>query len=127
MGIPIEQTVGKPSEGRDWHFNIQHIGAQTRCSGRLIRAKTLSSPMSEATTEGIGKSWPAWRAKRPDNPAKIREIVDAIARQIPGKPRIALVAHSGGGSFITGYLNSADTIDDRIVQIAYLDANYSLR
>ena len=32
--------------------------------------------------------------------------------------------HSGGGSFIFGYLNTVDRIPDNIVRIAFLDANY---
>ena len=56
---------------------------------------------------------------------RIRQLVDTIASEIPGKPSIALTGHSGGGSFITGYINSADAIDARITRIAYLDANYS--
>src|SRR5256885_1742827 len=55
----------------------------------------------------------------------VRKLVDAIAHEIPGKSSIVLSGHSGGGSFISGYVNSADTIDDRVVRIAYLDANYS--
>ena len=35
-----------------------------------------------------------------------------------------LSGHSGGGSFIFGYLNSVETIPENIERIAFLDANY---
>ena len=79
-----------------------------------------------AYLEAEGKSWPAWREKRPDNPARIRRLVHATAQHVSGKPlQIALVAHSGGGSFIFGYINGGDAIDPRITRIAFLDANYA--
>src|SRR5262249_37240330 len=39
--------------------------------------------------------------------------------------RIALLGHSGGGSFITGYINGGPEIPGNLETIAYLDANYS--
>ena len=41
------------------------------------------------------------------------------------RTRIVLSGHSGGGSFIFGYLNSVATIPDQIERIAFLDANYA--
>jgi hypothetical protein len=41
-GNSIEQTFGKNMEvGDDWHFNIQHIGAQTRFLRNIIKGRTV--------------------------------------------------------------------------------------
>jgi len=41
-GNTIEQTVGKNLQaGDDWHFNIQHIGAQTRFLRHQIKNRTI--------------------------------------------------------------------------------------
>lgn len=36
-----------------------------------------------------------------------------------------LIAHSGGGSFIFGYINAVSQLPDRLQHIAFIDANYS--
>ena len=57
-GNTIEQTVGKKiSPGDDWHFNIQHIGAQTRFLRRMLSNEVVIV----AYLENNLKSWPAWR------------------------------------------------------------------
>ncbi len=119
-GNTIEQTVGcAEAPGLDWHYYIQHIGAQTRRLREVLPQQNIVVAYLEADT----KSWPAWRKAHAD-PKLIRQIVDDVAKKYPNA-RIALTAHSGGGSFITGYLNGDKTIDPRIDRIAYLDANYS--
>ena len=56
----------------------------------------------------------------------IRELVDQIIKRVPGTPvHVALTGHSGGGSFMFGYLNGSATIPDCIERIGFLDANYS--
>ena len=48
-GNTIEQTFGKNlKEGDDWHFNIQHIGAQTRFLRRLLKKETVVTVYLEA-------------------------------------------------------------------------------
>lgn len=122
-GNSIEQTLGSAMEpGLDWHYDIQHIAAQTR----KLREVDTRENFVLVVVQPDERSWPAWRAKHPDNATLIRSLVNMVATRIPGSPvRIALTGHSGGGSFITGYLNGGDTIPDNIVRIAYLDANYS--
>ncbi|HPT12433.1 MAG TPA: hypothetical protein PLP69_07380, partial [Bacteroidales bacterium] len=62
-GNTIEQTFGKNlKEGDDWHFNIQHIGAQTRYLRSVLKDKTVVV----AYVESRQKSWPAWKAATPD-------------------------------------------------------------
>jgi len=121
-GNTIEQTIGcAQQDGLDWHYYIQHIGAQARYLRDIDRSRNIVIAYLEAD----GKSWPDWRDKRPDYGERIRRLVSAIAKDIPGNPiKMALVGHSGGGSFIFGYIDGGDAIDTRIIRIAFLDANY---
>lgn len=122
-GNTIEQTIGAQLRpGLDWHFDIQHIGAQTR----LMRKFFPDRNIVVAYVEADGRSWPSWRAKHADNAARIRGIVEWIVARVPGEPvELVLSCHSGGGSFLWGYLNSADALPDQIQRIVFLDANYS--
>ncbi len=62
-GNTIEQTFGKKmKEGDDWHFDIQHIGAQTR----FIRGVLKDQTVVVAYLENSRKSWPAWNSNTPD-------------------------------------------------------------
>jgi hypothetical protein len=123
-GNTIEQTMGcVTTPGMDWHFDIQHVAAQTRVVRKLCPDENVVVAAVEAAT----KSWPAWRKARPDdNPARIRKIVDAIAVSVAAeKPaRITLTCHSGGGSFLFGFIDGGDSIPPAITRIAWLDANY---
>jgi len=122
-GNTIEQTMGSALvAGTDWHFDIQHIAAQVRRLRELDKRENLVLLCLEAS----GKSWPAWRQKHPDNAALIRELVETVRKRIPGAPvRITLAGHSGGGSFLFGFLNGGDTIPEFVDRIVFLDANYS--
>jgi hypothetical protein len=122
-GNTIEQTMGMaPTPGSDWHFDIQHIAAQTR---RLREVDTRDNIVL-VCAEAEGHSWPTWRQKHPDYGAVIRRLVEAARKRLPGSSvRVALTGHSGGGSFLFGFLNAADTIPDYVERIAFLDANYS--
>ncbi len=122
-GNTIEQTLGATVvPGMDWHFDIQHIAAQVRKQRQVDRDRNIVVAAVEADT----KSWPKWRSDRPTNGVLIRGIVAAIAREIPGKPpRLALAAHSGGGSFIFGYLNGGEAIAENVERLVFLDANYA--
>lgn len=122
-GNTIEQTLGTEMEpGMDWHYDIQHIAAQTR----KLREIDTRENIILVVVQPDERSWPAWRAKHADNGILIRKLVSATVAGIPGSPRrIAITGHSGGGSFIIGYLNGGDTIPDEIERIAFLDANYS--
>ena len=122
-GNTIEQTMGSAMEkGTDWHFDIQHIAAQTR---RLREVDTRENIVL-ACVEASGLSWPAWRQKHADNAALIRALVENLRKRVPGAPvRLALTGHSGGGSFLFGFLNSVETIPAYVERIAFLDANYS--
>jgi hypothetical protein len=119
-GNTIEQTVGKTLQpGDDWHFAIQHIGAQTRWLRNEITNRTIVVAYLEA---GM-KSWPAWRRKYGDQ--RIVEILDGVRGIFStSKTEVVLASHSGGGSLVFGYLNAVEKIPDDVKRIAFLDSNY---
>jgi hypothetical protein len=119
-GNTIEQTIGKAIRpGDDWHYDIQHIGAQTR----FLRAAIKDREVVVAYLENEQKSWPSWRRMNGDE--SIPAIVDLVRGRLDRSPdRIALTGHSGGGSFIFGYLNALEAIPESVERIAFLDANY---
>ncbi|MDQ3441402.1 MAG: hypothetical protein M3478_13755 [Planctomycetota bacterium] len=123
-GNTIEWTLGAKLEpGTDWHYDIQHVGAQVRKLRQVTPEENIVVALLEADT----KSWPAWRKAHPDNPKRIRALVDELSRAVPGpdaNETLTLTCHSGGGSFIFGYINGGDTIPDNVARIAFLDANY---
>jgi hypothetical protein len=122
-GNTIEQTLGcVTTPGMDWHFDIQHVAAQTR----MVRRTMSDQNVVVAAVGADTKSWPAWRGKRPDAPSRIRKIVDAIAAKVPGKPlQIALTCHSGGGAFLFSFIDGGDAIPANVNRIAWLDAVYA--
>jgi hypothetical protein len=119
-GNTIEQTVGKQLKaGDDWRFDIQHIGAQTR----FLREKMSDCNVVVAYLESELKSWPAWRKKNGD--ASLPKIIGTVKSKFSSfETRVVLSSHSGGGSFIFGYLNTQDKIPADIDRIAFLDSNY---
>lgn len=122
-GNTTEQTAGrKIFPGDDFHFDIQHIGAQTR----FLRNTVKDANIVIAYLENAEKSWPAWRKKYPDNSQFISAVVDTI-RQLFDKfdTRVTLNGHSGGGSFIFGYLNGKEKIPGFIDRIGFLDSDYA--
>lgn len=124
-GNSIEQTLGcAPRAGLDWHYSIQHIGAQVR----RLRLMRPDRNIVLILVEADQRSWPAWRAAHTDNARRIRDLVGDLTRLVPHDPAhrtITLAAHSGGGSFITGFINAADAIPPEVTRIVHLDSNYS--
>ncbi len=120
-GNTIAQTAGKKlQQGDDWHFDIQHIGAQTR----FLRETLTNRTIVVAYLETEMKSWPAWRRKHGDT--AIPGLVDCIKNHFPtNRLEIVLTGHSGGGSFTFGYLNTQEKIPDAVARIAFLDSNYA--
>jgi hypothetical protein len=120
-GNTIAQTLGHNiSPGEDWHFDIQHIAAQTRFLRALVSRRTLVLVCLEAGS----KSWPAWRNAHGDN--AIPEIIARVTSLFPAnRLEIVLTGHSGGGSFTFGYLNTVDEIPADLQRIAFLDSDYA--
>jgi hypothetical protein len=121
-GNSIEWTKGKKmKEGDDWHFDIQHIAAQTR----YVRHLDKKNNYIIAYLMAAKKSWPAWKRSTPDSIFIIKKIVDSISNLFKDhQPEIILNGHSGGGSFIFGYLDAVEKIPVNITRIAFLDSDY---
>jgi hypothetical protein len=122
-GNSIEQTLGcKLTPGMDWHFDIQHVAAQIR----RLREVDHGENIVLACIEVDGKSWPSWRAGHANAGELIRKLESSVIEKVSSSPlRVALAAHSGGGSFIIGYLNAYDHLPSRLERIVFLDANYA--
>lgn len=121
-GNSTEQTMGKKWQaGDDWHFDIQHIKAQTI----FIRKQLRHTNFVVIYLENNYKSWPAWKQRHPGYKILIPHIIDTLSAQVPGERKsIYLNGHSGGGSFIFGYLAGVDTIPSSIQRISFLDSDY---
>lgn len=121
-GNSIEHTFGKIlEEGDDWHYDIQHIGAQTRFLRRQIKGQTLVVVYLEAGQ----KSWPLWKSENPDYRADTKRMVDEITTLFhPWDPELVLNGHSGGGRFIFSYLEAEGCIPNSVKRIAFLDSSY---
>jgi hypothetical protein len=121
-GNSIEQTFGKRlREGDDWHYDIQHIGAQTRFLRQILKERTLVVAYLETKQH----SWPAWKAQTPGYDTLVRNMVEDITLLFTSwNPEIVLTGHSGGGRFIFSYLDAVEKIPDRVTRISFLDSNY---
>jgi len=121
-GNSIEWTKGKKmNPGDDWHFDIQHIAAQTR----FVRVLDKKNNYIVVYLMAEQKSWPAWKRTTPGSFQFIKNIVDSLADRFKEyHPKIVLNGHSGGGSFIFGYLDAVEKIPENIERIAFLDSDY---
>jgi hypothetical protein len=116
------QTMGKKMQpGDDWHFDIQHIKAQTS----FIRQRDTLKNYIVIYLENDYRSWPAWKQKHPEFKTLIPKIVDSLYNSFQGKRKaVYLNGHSGGGSFIFGYLAGIKKIPSYVKRISFLDSDY---
>ena len=124
-GNSTAETMGRwPVDSLAWRFDIQHIAAQTRA----LRERGYPQAIV-VYLEAEGKSWPSWRAKQgyPVANPRIVEIVNELRTEIgnPSKLSVTLTGHSGGGSFMFGFVEGQDSLPDWLDRIAFLDANYN--
>ena len=121
-GNNTEQTMGKKMQpGDDWHFDIQHIKAQTL----FIRQQLGMTNFVTIYLENTYKSWPLWKQKHPDFKKEIPHLVDSLSDLVSKKNKVIyLNGHSGGGSFIFGYLAGVEQIPGKIKRISFLDSDY---
>ncbi len=95
----------------------------------MLRQAITDRNIVVAYLENDVHAWPAWRQKHPKE--SLAAIVRRVKETLPThsaaapKPAVCLTGHSGGGSFIFGYLNEADAIPRDVERIAFLDSNYS--
>lgn len=121
-GNTTEQTMGKLMQpGTDWHFDIQHIRAQTS----FIRSHARENNFVVIYLENSYKSWPLWKQKHHDFKLVIPHLIDSLTSMTEGrKKNIYLNGHSGGGSFIFGYLAGVEVIPAKVKRISFIDSNY---
>lgn len=120
-GNTIEQTMGrKLAPGDDWHFDIQHIAAQTR----WLRARMPEINLVVAYVQAKERSFVLWKRAQPEHPKLAGKIVDALKGEFPGAA-LVLTGHSAGGAFTFSYLDGVEKIPDDVERIAFLDSNYA--
>lgn len=121
-GNSIEWTKGKLTQpADDWHFDIQHIAAQTR----YIRNADSKNNYIVAYVMAAQKSWPAWKRGTPDSIFIIKNIVDSIASIFSVfKPSVIISSHSGGGSFVFGFIDAVKEIPNNIERLIFIDSEY---
>lgn len=122
-GNSIDWTIGKlPARGDDWHYHIQHIGAQTR----YIREKDQSCNLVTVYLEANTKSWGSWRKADPARDPKIKEVTEYLLSLFSEyRPHIELNSHSGGGNFIFGFMDANADIPAYVKKISFIDSNYN--
>ena len=147
-GNSTEWTFGKRmEEGDDWHFDIQHIGAQTR----FLRAVDTLHSYVVVYLEAENRSWGAWRKAGPGRDHIIKELVEQIALLFSAgcsgadcssascagasssgadcagnsMPLVELNSHSGGGNFIFGFMDACDSLPDYLWRISFIDSVYN--
>ncbi len=121
-GNSIEWTMGKSIKtGDDWHFDIQHIAAQTR----YLRTVMHNYNVVTIYLANQLKSWPAWKKQTPGAATEIKRVIDSVSGIYASyHPEIILSSHSGGGSFIFGYLDAVTSIPKEIQRIVFIDSDY---
>ncbi len=120
-GSTIEQTLGcTASKEIDWRFDIQHVAAQTR----RLREIATDQDIVLAVVQAPQLSWPTFRREQSAAETIIREVVESLAKELAADS-VVLSCHSGGGSFVFGYLNAFESLPASLDRIVFLDANYS--
>ena len=124
-GNSTAQTMGRSgADSANWRYDIQHIAAQTRA----LRVHGLPQAIV-VYLEADSKSWPAWRARlgyaRAN--ARIVEMADQIRSAVGASSTVSvtLTGHSGGGSFMFGFIEGQAALPTWLDRIAFLDANYN--
>ena len=120
-GNTIEQTFGRRKQpGDDWHYDIQHIGAQTRFVRRTVKDESVVVAYIEANNH----AWPQWLHGQDANVTET--IVNSIISRYSNVDlHVAIDSHSGGGAFEFAYINSVSEIPAPIDRIAFLDSEYN--
>lgn len=123
-GNTIEWTAGKKMDkDDDWHYDIQHIAAQTR----FLRMNTTPEyNYIVVYAMASQKSWGTWRSVHSADSATILPniIADMVAMYKQYKPTVILSSHSGGGYFIFEYIKRVKKISPAIERIVFLDSTY---
>jgi hypothetical protein len=120
-GNTLEQTLGcQPSKTLDWRYDIQHVAAQMR----WLRNQDASKDYILAVVQSSRLSWPEFRRTTVDANRWIAEWVESMKAEVDAD-ELVLACHSGGGSFLWGWMNAYDELPDHLRRLIFLDANYS--
>lgn len=120
-GNTIEQTLGSAAAKEvDWRFDIQHVAAQMRRLREIDKEREIVLAVVLAPK----LSWPTFHREQAGANTIVRDLVVSLMKEVSAE-RVVLTCHSGGGSFIFGYLNSVETLPSSLERIVFLDANYS--
>ena len=120
-GNTLEQSFGARAKAeRDWHFDIQHIGAQFR----YAQSQSPDVDMALVILQAGQLSWPAFRQSTDGADKQIGRLVERLQTEFRADETY-LTCHSGGGSFIWGWMNFHEQLPSTVRRIAFLDANYS--
>jgi hypothetical protein len=119
----IEWTAGKKMQpGDDWHYDIQHIAAQTR----FLRVHMKNYNIIVVYLGTRQQSWPAWKRAYTNFNSTIPGIIESVYQRFAYlKPMITLNSHSGGGSFLFSYIDGVSEIPSTIERIAFIDSEYN--
>jgi len=121
-GNTIEHTIGKILlPGDDWHYDIQHIGAQTR----FLRQNVSEYNVVTIYLETKQLSWPSWKASHANHAQIIQQLFNYLMGLFNDfQPYIVLTGHSGGGRFTFSFLDGVSQIPASVKRISFLDSNY---
>jgi hypothetical protein len=120
-GNTLEQTLGcRPSEKVDWRYDIQHVAAQIR----WLQNQDTSTDYILAVVQAPQLSWPEFRRTTADSNRWISEFVESIKTEVSAQ-EVVLACHSGGGSFLWGWINAHQELPEYLHRMIFLDANYS--
>ena len=108
--------------GMDWHYDIQHIAAQTR----LLRTLEPKEKIVLVCAEAPGLSWPSFRKNVPDANAKIGKLVEDWRAQFGARTaKSRSPATAAAAVLISASSNQRRKSPHYIDRIAFLDSNYA--
>ncbi|GHV58979.1 hypothetical protein FACS1894182_12360 [Bacteroidia bacterium] len=122
-GNSTDWTIGKEmANSDDWHYSIQHIGAQTR----FIRSQHPGHNLVTIYLESTQKSWGTWRSSHTGGDNIIKECIESIYNHFAEyKPYVVLSGHSGGGNIPFAFIDAASEIPGFVKRISFIDSNYN--
>lgn len=122
-GNTTDWTIGKlANTGDDWHYQIQHIGAQTR----YIRSLNPGFNLVTVYLEASSKSWGTWRSSTTGGDAILKKMTEDVMSLFANyNPYIIIDGHSGGGNIAFGIMDAASEIPTYVKKIAFIDSDYN--
>ena len=124
-GNTIEWTIGKQMEpGDDWHYDIQHIGAQTRFLRKVLKDKNVIV----IYTQTSDNAWQLYSGKHTDYIQRIQAVTNYALQEFSEFDyTVTLNGHSAGGGFVLRNLLNHSKVPEWIDRLAFLDSNYNYK